>query len=155
MLQGMDFERHAPFEGLSTGFTCKWHVLCVCCNTTVHWRGSVKGKQFFKQSCPLIPSRTMITTGTYMEVHTDTCHLLPSTTELNCLLWMKFRQRNLPYYYSPQNSNYKLRTMKTHEAEPTLRPSITHQPCVSAREPWCRTFFRKSHKRISSLRIRG
>lgn len=62
MLQGMDFERHAAFEGLSTGFTCKWHVLCVCCNTMVHWRGSVKGKPFFNQRVPPIPSRTVITT---------------------------------------------------------------------------------------------
>lgn len=36
MLQGMDFERHAAFEGFSTGFTCEWHVLGVCNHVFPH-----------------------------------------------------------------------------------------------------------------------
>lgn len=33
MLQGVHLEWHTAFEWLSTGFTCKWHVFRVCCNT--------------------------------------------------------------------------------------------------------------------------
>lgn len=36
MLQGMNLERHAAFEGFSTGFTREWHVLSMCNHVLAH-----------------------------------------------------------------------------------------------------------------------